>query len=98
LGVVDVSGTAYRVDKPKLCASHQFPLSQHRHQRHDARSASDQQNLGLLGRPPNKPPADGSAKFDLLAGAYCQEIRRDLTVGNLLHGDLDVLTVGRSTQ
>jgi hypothetical protein len=53
---------------------------------------------GLLGRPPNEPAADGSAKFDLLAGAHCHEIRRNLSVIDLLHGELDALTVDRSAQ
>ena len=51
-----------------------------------------------LGRPPNEPAADGSAKLDLLAGAHSGEIGRDLSVGDLLHGELDALTVGRSAQ
>ena len=44
-----VAGTAHRVDKPKLRAARQYPLSQHRHQRHNSRSASEKQNPGLLG-------------------------------------------------
>jgi len=49
-----VAGTAHRKDKPKLPAAGQYPLSQHRHQQHGARSASERQNPGLLGRAPNE--------------------------------------------
>ena len=51
-----------------------------------------------LGGSPNEPATDGSAKLDFLAGAHSGEIGRDLSVGDLLHGELDALTVGRSAQ
>jgi hypothetical protein len=51
----------------------------------------------VMSRPPNEPAADGSAKLDLLAGAHPREIGRDLSVGVLMHGELDALAVGVTT-
>ena len=56
-------------------------MAQHRHQRHEARAAADEQQRAALVDRPREVPADRPAQLELVARAeVVHEVRRDLAV------------------
>jgi hypothetical protein len=87
VGVNDVGGGARAVDHLHgSLAARRLVGADHRHQRHDARAAGQQQQRARLARTPGEPAADGAAHLELVTrpGGLAQ-IRGDLAVGQPLH-------------
>ena len=68
----------------------------HRHQRHDARSAGDEQQRAALRRLPDEVAADGPAELDLVARPeLVGQVGGDLAVVEALDRELDASAVRR---
>jgi hypothetical protein len=71
-------------------------VSEHRPERDDPRAARDHQERAADARVPRERPADRAAHLELVARAQLvDEVRRDLSVGQALDGELEVLVVRR---
>ena len=71
-------------------------VAQHRHQRHDARSAAHEQQRPAVVGAPREVPADRPADLELVAGAHLlHEVGRDLAVVDELDGQLQRVELGR---
>src|SRR6476659_878468 len=86
-----------RVEQPRRnAAALQRALPGHRHQRHDSRTAPDEEHGALGVRVPDEVAADGTAQLDHVPGTQLiREVGRDLTVLEALDGQIDPRTVGR---
>jgi hypothetical protein len=64
--------------------------AQHAHQRHDTAAAADELHRCGVGDVPDEPAAERSAHLHVMSGpSAVGEVRRDLTVGRGVDGDLD---------
>jgi hypothetical protein len=71
-------------------------MAQHRHQRHQARAAGDQQQRAALLDAPGEMAADRAAQLELVAGAQLLgQVRGDLAVVDPLDGQRQVRVLGR---
>src|SRR5690606_6112065 len=98
-----VLGGAHGADQPERRAvAGVAPGARHRHERHQARAAGQQQHgrPGVAGRVPHEPAADRPPDLD--GGArreVVDEVRGHLAVGDALDGHLDAArAVGRARQ
>ena len=73
-------------------------VADHRHQRHYAGSAGDEQERTLTRRTPHEESADRTSKLDLVSRAQLSdEIRRNLAVVEPLDSDGDAPVLGRGS-
>ena len=71
-------------------------VAQHRHQRHEARAAADEQQRAAVVDRPREVPADRPAHLELVAGAHLlDEVGRDLAVVDELDRELERVELGR---
>ena len=71
-------------------------VAEDRSQRHDARAASDEEERAAECGLPDEVAADRPAELELVAGAeLVDEVRRDLTVVEPLHGEHEIAVLRR---